>query len=307
MLRKHVKRLIVFLVITMSILAMFTEGYATGPDVTLVVNPKATEIHAGAGKIVITVDATGKNLTFTWKLSGPGKLEEEGAAAFYLPPEKIDQKSASAVVTVTVKEPSGQATIKSVTFTILPKPEETAPPSPDQIPPKIKGFDFGILAGLNLATLKADDENYDGYYRLGFGVGAVINYNLNEHVAVSSEPMYLQKGAEEIKLTYLELPMMLKYTFGTGKIKPYFMAGPTFGVNLGAEEEYWGDLEVKSLDLGLGLGGGISIPIGNNSIFVEARYALGLTNINDQTYRWAPLGDGDAKTRCIQIFGGIIF
>lgn len=163
------------------------------------------------------------------------------------------------------------------------------------------------MAGLNLATLSG---YYEGNYRPCFGVGVAIHYTLSEHIAVSSGLIYLQKGAgipdEEVKLSYLELPVMFKYIFGTRNRSPYFVAGPTIAVNLNAEFEAYGDtydMEIKSFDWGLSLGGGMSIPIGNNSIFVETRFALGLTNISD--------GDdylvGDTKTRGVQLFSGIMF
>ena len=90
------------------------------------------------------------------------------------------------------------------------------------------------------------------------------------------------------------------------------MAGPTIGflqsaklkVIMGSYEE-WDDLkdDLKSIDFGLGFGAGLDLPIGNNFIFVEARYSLGLMNIADKdegTY-------ADVKTRGIQFFVGITF
>ena len=105
---------------------------------------------------------------------------------------------------------------------------------------------------------------------------------------------------------------MVKYIIGTNKIKPYLMAGPTIGflqdaklkVIMGGDSELE-DLkdDLKSIDFGIGFGAGLDLPIGNNSIFVEARYSLGLMNIADKA-------DGpyeDVKTRGIQIFAGITF
>jgi len=155
MMRKHVERSIAIVVITLYVLVVFGEGYAADVDVTLVVNPKDTEIYAGSGKIVITADASGENLTFTWKLSGPGKIEGEGAAAFYIPPEKIEQTSEFAIVTVTVKEPSGQATIKSVTFTILPGPPKTTTPAPEPTPMVKEGMGTGTKIALGVGAVAA--------------------------------------------------------------------------------------------------------------------------------------------------------
>lgn len=134
------------MLIALYVLTTFGEGAAADLDVTLIVNPKATEIYAGTGKIVITADAIGKNLTFTWRLSGPGTLEAEGAAAFYIPPQKIEHSSEYAIVTVTVKEASGQATVKSVTFAILPSPDQAPTPLPKPDFTEKKGGKKGLVA-----------------------------------------------------------------------------------------------------------------------------------------------------------------
>lgn len=153
--RTYITRSMAIVLITLYALVVFGEGYAADVDVTLVVNPKNTEVYAGSGKIVITADASGENLTFKWKLSGPGKLEEEGAAAFYIPPEKIEQTSEYAIVTVTVREPSGQATIRSVTFTILPSPAQAATPSPEPTPTKKKGMGRNTKIALGVGAAAA--------------------------------------------------------------------------------------------------------------------------------------------------------
>jgi len=89
------------------------------------------------------------------------------------------------------------------------------------------------------------------------------------------------------KLSYLELPLMIKYNFKTSNtLVPYAMAGPSLGYLLNAKIEF-GDDEVdakdqlKRVDFGLGLGGGVSIPRGKLTLFGEARYVLGVSNIND--------------------------
>lgn len=102
----------------------------------------------------------------------------------------------------------------------------------------------GFLCGLNLANLSFDpDEGMDFSSHTAFGFGGVFDSSLGENISVRLEPMYLQKGTEtkeqgvdiEFKLTYLEVPIMLKYDFDSGDVKPYVMAGPTIGLNLSAK------------------------------------------------------------------------
>jgi len=171
---------------------------------------------------------------------------------------------------------------------------------------------LGVSGGLNLANVNVDPDDGIDFSRLtAFGLGGVLDYGLSENVTLRFEPMYLQKGTTrfgaDVKLAYLEVPVMFKYAFGTSNTKPYIMAGPTFGFNLSAkikaDEEQDIKDEIKSVDFGLVLGAGVSLPMGNNSLFLEARYALGLANIND-----APDDpDLDIKTIGIQIFAGITF
>jgi len=178
----------------------------------------------------------------------------------------------------------------------------------------------GVLGGLNLANLSVNpDEGVDWSKRTVYGFGGVLAYDLSESVGLYLEPMYLQKGTEGTnaegtdiiaKLTYIEVPVLFKYAFGASNTKPYLIAGPSISFNLSAKVEDKStsteidvDDRFKSVDFGLGFGAGVSLLIGNNSIFVEARYALGLSNINDDP----DIPDTNVKTKGIQFFAGITF
>ena len=184
---------------------------------------------------------------------------------------------------------------------------------------------LGVLGGLNLANLNMDEGDMgDAEFasRTVFGFGGILDYSISENVALRLEPMYLQKGADIVvdgyddqfivKLSYFEVPMMFKYSFGSDNVNPYIMAGPSIGFLLeaktevivsGVSEETDIKDETSNVDFSLGFGAGVSLPMGNNSIFVDARYALGLTNIVDDPD--AP--DDDVKNKGIQIFAGISF
>ena len=180
---------------------------------------------------------------------------------------------------------------------------------------------FGVIGGLNLANLSVDpDQGVDLSNRTAFGIGGVLSFGVGETLALQLEPMFLQKGAKlklseqgftleaEIKVSYIEVPAMLKFAFGSGDTKPYVMAGPTVGYLLSAkvkddmEEQDIKD-DVKNIDFGLAFGGGVSLPMGNNTLFVEARYSLGLSDINDDPDD----PDTSIKTKGIQIMAGITF
>jgi opacity protein-like surface antigen len=200
---------------------------------------------------------------------------------------------------------------------------------------------IGVIGGLNLANFSTDPDpvGFDFKNLTAFGVGGVLDFRLAENVALHLEPVYLQKGTKaegriddpgvgpfnidlKEKVNYLEIPAFLKLAFGTSTTKPYLMAGPTLGFRLSAkqtgtisvggfEEKIDEDIKDtrKSIDFGLGFGAGVSFPAGNNSIFVEGRYALGLTDVNDEP---VDPEDPDApktkiKTKGIQLMAGITF
>ncbi len=186
--------------------------------------------------------------------------------------------------------------------------------------PATAQVNFGVIGGLNLANLSVDpDAGVDISNRTAFGIGGILSFGVGETLALQLEPMFLQKGAKlklsdqgftleaEIKVSYIEVPAMLKFAFGSGDTKPYVMAGPTVGYLLSAkvkddmEEQDIKD-DVKNIDFGLAFGGGVSLPMGNNTFFVEGRYSLGLSDINDDSS-----DDTEIKTKGIQIMAGITF
>jgi hypothetical protein len=181
---------------------------------------------------------------------------------------------------------------------------------------------LGGAFAFNLANMSADPEtiqieglgavpvNYKS--RTGIGFGGVVDLGLSENVTLHMEPMFLQKGSKieagggftgelKAKTSYIEVPVLFKFALGTSTTRPYVMAGPTLGLLLSAKID---DVDVKddlkSIDFGLAFGGGVSIPAGNNSVFVEARYALGLSNVSD-------MQGVDLKNRGIQFVTGITF
>ena len=164
-------------------------------------------------------------------------------------------------------------------------------------------FSIGIIGGLNFANMyfpnsqDPDDQRTTSLQR--FAVGVVLDIRLGKNLSARLEPMYLQKGckieegsdpanqpAGEIKASVIEIPILLRYTFGN-RIKPYLIAGPTIGYNLTSDMEFEltglefkGDLNsvTETLDLGLTFGGGLQFQIGRGTLFLEGRYTWGLIN-----------------------------
>jgi hypothetical protein len=213
------------------------------------------------------------------------------------------------------------------------------------LPAGAQQYYAGVVGGLNFADMDlvyATGEEQVTASRTTLGIGGVLGLRLNENVCLELHPMYLQKGGTdkadqvnpdiEWKYSFLEAMTFAKVAFGQ-EIRPYVMAGPSFGFLLSAQAEgevggvvggqplrtYKADLKdvTKSLDFGLGFGAGLSMPIGPNIIFVEGRYTLGLANIlQSGTIEWTAGEDAvegqvsegaELSTRGFQIMVGAAF
>jgi len=163
MLRYNQKFAVALVLLVVYMLALFGEGYAEEPAIRLIVNPSKTDVYLGSDPIALTAKMKGKNLTYEWKLLGPGEIEGKGSSVFYVLPEKIEGESAQALITVTVKDEAGEAITESVTFNILPSAK-----------PKSKGMSkttkialgAGAVAalggGIALAAGGGDGDGSDG-------------------------------------------------------------------------------------------------------------------------------------------------
>ncbi len=147
---------------------------------------------------------------------------------------------------------------------------------------------IGIKAGLNLYNIKNNnDVEYD--MKPGLHAGLLGHIHITKSFAVQPELLFSAQGAKyttggvvtKFNLNYLNVPILLQYMFDNGF---RLEAGPQVGFLLTAKADNGttkADIksDLKTLDVGLGLGlGYIHVPSGFG---VDARYNLGLSNIND--------------------------
>ena len=174
--------------------------------------------------------------------------------------------------------------------------------------------EFGVKAGLNFANISWDipEGSFETVSINKFGVSGILLYPLSELLDAQVELMYLQKGAkfEELKwnFDYLSIPVLVRFNFSSEDASTYIVSGLEIGFllsakleNLGAEEDIK-DV-VKSIDLGLNIGAGVSMDMGTMPVFGEVRYSLGLSDINDDPYD----PDTSVKTTWMQLFVGMMF
>jgi len=183
---------------------------------------------------------------------------------------------------------------------------ERAMPAPNRL---------GFLGGLSLARISQNPANagFGFTTQSGFGAGTFYERHAGDNVAIRFESNYIQKGGEfflsdenfrgqgAFKLAYIETATLLSISPGRGAIRPYIMAGPAVGYLASARivvSNGAGSVDaatiVNKIDYGLIFGGGIRFDF----IFIEGRYALGLTDISQDD-------DVEDLNRGIQIMAGL--
>lgn len=165
---------------------------------------------------------------------------------------------------------------------------------------------FGVKAGLNIANIVGDSQDLwddlNGEIKpiIRFHVGALVEIPVSEVFAIQPELLFSRQGAklkidnaEEISnLSYLNIPLIAKFYLAEGLS---FQVGPQIGFLLSAKNKASGTFfdgfetvtvdeesdikdRVNSVDFGLNFGFGYQLEQG---VFFDARYSLGLSNIND--------------------------
>ena len=166
-----------------------------------------------------------------------------------------------------------------------------------------KGFKVGLnlanIAGSDVDVFKDAISDFTGLSAsnkqlMGFAFGGFLTYNFSPTVALQPEFLYTMKGFTlsvegldvDFKMDYFEIPVLVKFMFGTGSAKPCLFAGPAMGILVSAKMEAIG-LSVdakelwKSTDLGLVFGGGVDFPVGKGTMTVDGRYTMGMSKTPD--------------------------
>jgi hypothetical protein len=148
--------------------------------------------------------------------------------------------------------------------------------------------------------------------RTGLVAGAYVNYGLAStegRVSFQGGLGLAQKGVRipsdgglvprTLDITYLDIPILAKASFGSGQFRPYVVAGPVLSLKLSAsatrdEQDIDVDDELKGTDFSVALGGGVQ----RERIGIEVRYVLGLSDITESSDP-----DESAKNRIWEIVG----
>ena len=169
----------------------------------------------------------------------------------------------------------------------------------------------GVRAGVSFSneTFNALPDNASTSMTTGGTGGLSLEHWFDNSWAVSVGILYDQKGINELyasnsknreigstiysggdnfSMSYLEIPILLKYSLGRGDIRPYICAGPSIGMMFQSSETVSGSIaplsdpksNVESTDLSVYAALGLMDQFYHGPIlFFEAGYAAGLSKI----------------------------
>ncbi len=146
-------------------------------------------------------------------------------------------------------------------------------------------FDIGLKAGANISNFNGSSNvsTVKANTLVGFHAGVFLGLYLGNNFSVQPEVLFSTQGAkidngttkDEYKLTYINIPVMLKYRFNGGF---YLEAGPQVGFNVHSTVSGTSQDFAKSTDLAIAGGLGFSSKIG---LGIGARYVAGLSKVGD--------------------------
>jgi hypothetical protein len=172
---------------------------------------------------------------------------------------------------------------------------------------------FGVMAGANFADISGDDiDGSDVDSRTGFVGGVFYEHKLGTSISLRPEVLYSMKGGSNAlfgddvdwKNDYIQVPVLVKYSFGSGPTHPFLLIGPAIAFNISCEfsdpdeeiscDDLFGEDFVSSTDFSGILGLGLQW----NALDLNVRYDLGFTDV---------LEDVDATNKTISILVGYNF
>lgn len=175
-----------------------------------------------------------------------------------------------------------------------------------------QGSALGLKGGLNLSSVSVEDPanpDLETESQTGLVLGAFLECGGESWFALQGEVNYSQNGAKvrggssvsRIDLDYIRVPVLIMARIGPEdrNLYPLVYAGPqlAFQVSCGVEadseggsqnydcdsEELEDPLETRNVEFGLVFGGGVEYLFGGFKMELDARYNLGLTNMNGGT------------------------
>jgi hypothetical protein len=192
------------------------------------------------------------------------------------------------------------------------------PGSEPEVPRSPHAPHFGVKGGMNLSNMSVDPQDLADTGSLrSYAAGGWCGIPLTPRWTLLTEALYSVKGDAEsaggytasTHVSYIDVPVLAKIGFRQlAAARPSLFLGPLMAVNLSAHSKLSGngsdmDVDVKdqvrALDLGVVVGGGLDFPVGGRTYGVEVRYSKGLSNAAGET------ANGSAHNDVIAVLGSI--
>ena len=101
------------------------------------------------------------------------------------------------------------------------------------------------------------------------------------------EDQPLEDTHDHFDFSFVEVPLLIRYSLGTPVLSPYAFAGPLMRFPTALDAEIAED--VKTLSLAIELGAGIKLKLGKLSLLPEIAYAYGITNFIGDSIHAGPI------------------
>jgi len=159
----------------------------------------------------------------------------------------------------------------------------------------------GYIFGVNLSTVTlnakgiiSNPETPAGIHFGGsFEIPVTGNFNFNPGIILSAKGSNYKIDSVDFSLSpiYIEVPVIVMYSFGSDIIKISLFAGPYLACGVGGYKIVAGgeltkinygsgeNSDLRSFDAGLNFGAGVNI----RGLLISAQYGIGLTNIAPET------------------------
>ncbi|MEE9438355.1 MAG: porin family protein [Saprospiraceae bacterium] len=203
-------------------------------------------------------------------------------------------------------------------------------------------FNLGIKGGVNFYTantklyIDAIDNAPKTYTSSNWGL--VSDIQLTNNISLHPELQFSKKGfvLDEstsfnllgldipvganitTQINYIEIPILLKATIGTGNVKGYGIIGPSIGhaatANIQPKVTLLIDWYLPKIDIDLNddmynrreisgiIGGGVEYQMNKGKLFTDLRYQYGFTNVFNQS-----TADFSVKMKGVQVSAGYMY
>lgn len=168
------------------------------------------------------------------------------------------------------------------------------------------GLSGGVKGGVNASTLGGNGFS-DPSVHLGMSLGGFVVHPIASGFSLQGELLMTDRGADledvigksiDEALLFLELPILGRYDLAlASSISAYGLLGIAPGYVIDSKTSEREDL--SRFDLTSMLGAGANFDLGNHSITVELRAAIGLLNQLDRE------DGGTARTRSLAFYAGV--